>query len=107
MTSHLRQYLRQLRTKLTEPPSPRLADEREWYTEHTALIISTLKWALLGAVAGACVGLGTRGFLWTIAAAPSAVRWLTHDAFPAYWLLPLALPACVWLTRPRYPDDDE
>jgi hypothetical protein len=41
-----------------EPQPPHLADESRWYTEHTALLISTLKWALLGAVAGLCVGLG-------------------------------------------------
>ena len=27
--------------------SLRLSDESRWYTEHTALLISTLKWALL------------------------------------------------------------
>jgi hypothetical protein len=36
------------------------------HTEHTALLISTLKWALLGAAAGACVGLGTRVFFWVL-----------------------------------------
>jgi len=104
MIARIRQVLQRLRAELMEPPSPRLADESQWYTEHTALLISTLKWALLGAVAGACVGLGTRGFLWTIGAAPTAVKWLTRGALPAYWLLPLALPACVWLIRTFAPD---
>ncbi len=40
-----------------EPGTPDLPDETRWYTEHTALLISTLKWAVLGAAAGVCVGL--------------------------------------------------
>ena len=44
-----------------------LAQESRWYAEHTALLISTLKWALLGAVAGICVGGATRGFLAALA----------------------------------------
>jgi hypothetical protein len=45
-----------------EPEPPPLADGASWYTEHTALLISTSKWALLGAAAGACVGEATRAF---------------------------------------------
>lgn len=87
-----------------EDGAPRLADERQWYTEHTALLISTLKWAALGASAGVCVGYGTRAFLWAITAAPTPVAWITRGAFPAFWLLPLALPLCVWLIRTFAPD---
>ena len=53
---------------------PHLADETRWYTEHTALLISTLKWAFLGAAAGLCVGLGTRVFLWALGRSADAVR---------------------------------
>ena len=83
---------------------PRLADESAWYTEHTALLISTVKWAFLGAGAGVCVGYGTRAFLWAIARSSVPVQWITRGAFPAYWLLPLALPLCVWLIRTFAPD---
>ena len=84
--------------------TPRLADESAWYTEHTALLISTLKWAILGASAGVCVGYGTRVFLWSISASSVPVGWITRGAFPSYWLLPLALPLCVWLIRTFAPD---
>ncbi len=84
---------------MTEPEPPHLSDESRWYTEHTALLISTLKWALLGAAAGVCVGLGTRAFLWTLAAASAQTRRITLGPLPYYVLLPLALPACVWLIR--------
>lgn len=87
-----------------EPETPQLADESRWYAEHTALLISTFKWAFLGAVAGVCVGLGTRGFLWTLAAANAAVRRLPLGPVPYFALLPLALPACVWLIRRFAPD---
>ncbi len=97
-------FLSRFRRDHTEPDSPRLADENRWYTEHTALLISTLKWALLGAGAGMCVGFGTRGFLWTLGSSASAVHWLTRGAFAPFWLLPLALPACVWLIRTFAPD---
>jgi len=46
-----------------EAEPPHLSDESRWYTEHTALLISTLKWSLLGAATGICVGEGTRAFL--------------------------------------------
>ena len=80
-------------------PPPRLADETRWYTEHTALVISTLKWAVLGAVAGLCVGFGTRAFLWSLAASGAWVKRVTPGGMSPTWLLPLALPLCVYLIR--------
>jgi len=82
-----------------DPQPPRLADERRWYTEHTALLISTFKWAFLGAVAGLCVGLGTRAFLWALKASDDWVGRIRLGPLPSYMLLPIALPACVWLIR--------
>ena len=79
--------------------SPRLADETRWYTEHTALLISTLKWAMLGAIAGVCVGLGTRVFLWALARSADWARWLTPGRVPVFIFLPVALPLCVWIIR--------
>lgn len=90
--------------KSQEPTPPKLADETRWYTEHTALLISTLKWALLGSAAGLCVGFGTKAFLWSLTASGAAVRRLTHDAFSSGWLLPVALPACVFLIRRFAPE---
>ena len=84
---------------MTEPEPPQLADESRWYTEHAALLISTLKWALLGAAAGVCVGAATRGFLWSLAAGASLVARLSLGPFPPYVLLVLALPACAWMIR--------
>lgn len=86
----------------TEPP--RLSDESRWYTEHTALLISTLKWAFLGAGAGMCVGLGTRFFLWFLARSADGARALTFGRVPVFVLLPLALPVCVWIIRTFAPD---
>jgi len=86
------------------PPSLELADEGPWYAEHTALLISTLKWALLGAGAGVCVGLGTRVFLWALRSADTSVRRLTLGPLPYYALLPAAIPLCVWLVRRFAPD---
>ncbi len=83
---------------------PHLADEGRWYAEHTALLISTSKWALLGAAAGVFVGLGTRGFLWVLAAAGAAVGRWNLGPLRSYALLPLALPAAVWLVRRFAPD---
>ena len=83
---------------------PELADEGRWYAEHTALLISTVKWAFLGAGAGVCVGLGTRGFLWALAASNAAVGRLRLGPLPYYALLPAALPLCVWLVRRFAPD---
>jgi H+/Cl- antiporter ClcA len=78
---------------------PSLADESRWYTEHTALLISTLKWALLGAAAGICVGLGTRVFLWSLERSGAWARMLTAGRVPPFVFLPLALPLCVWIIR--------
>jgi H+/Cl- antiporter ClcA len=83
----------------SEPRPPSLADESRWYTEHTALLISTLKWAVLGAVAGLCVGLGTKAFLWSLSAAAELVGRIRLGPIPYYFLLPLAMPLCVWLIR--------
>jgi H+/Cl- antiporter ClcA len=81
-----------------DPKPPRLRDESRWYTEHTALLISTLKWSVLGAGVGFCVGGATRGFLWALSAGSALVARLSLP-FPYWWLLPAALPACVWLIR--------
>lgn len=75
------------------------AGRSEWYVEHTALLISTLKWALLGACAGVLVGLGTRGFLASLTWATDRVRSLTPSQLPGYIWLPIALPLCVWIIR--------
>jgi H+/Cl- antiporter ClcA len=77
---------------------PTLADESRWYTEHTALLISTLKWALLGASAGVCVGLGTRVFLWFLARSADLAGMAT-GRLPPFVVLPVALPLCVWIIR--------
>jgi H+/Cl- antiporter ClcA len=104
MASRLRDRLTRLREFGSSTRSPRLADESRWYTEHTALFISTLKWALLGASAGLCVGFGTRLFLWTLGASANEVRALLPARLPPFVWLPLALPACVWLIRAFAPD---
>ena len=83
---------------------PRLADETRWYSEHAALLISTVKWALLGAGTGVCVGLATRAFLWSLSASSAVVHTVLGGLAPAFVLLPLALPACVWLIRTFAPD---
>jgi chloride channel protein, CIC family len=88
-----------LRSMVFRDEAPRLADETRWYTEHTALLISTLKWAMLGAVAGVCVGLGTRVFLWTLARSADWARALTPGRLPVFVFLPVALPLCVWIIR--------
>lgn len=82
-----------------EVEPPHLSDESRWYTEHTALLISTLKWALLGAATGICVGEGTRAFLWSLAASSRLVASRFAGPVHPYYLLPVALPACVWLIR--------
>jgi H+/Cl- antiporter ClcA len=86
-------------TIYSEDNVPRLGGEYRWYTEHTALLYSTLKWSLLGAAAGVCVGLGTKAFLWVLAWATGAALHLNSGWFRYYDLLPLALPLCVWLVR--------
>ena len=75
--------------------APTLADENRWYTEHTALLISTLKWAMLGAIAGGCVGLGTRVFLWALDRSADWARALTPGRVPVFIFLPIALPLCI------------
>jgi len=94
----IRQALHRLRRGRADR-SPRLSDESRWYTEHTALFISTLKWAVLGAGAGACVGLGTRGFLWSLARSAEIAQAATTGRVPVFVVLPFALPACVWIIR--------
>lgn len=94
-----RTHWARLRAFASLDDTPRLADEARWYTEHTALLISTLKWALLGAAAGVCVGLGTRVFLWALTRSSDLATSLTRGHFPAFVLLPLALPLCVWIIR--------
>ncbi len=84
--------------------TPRLADETRWYTEHTALLISTLKWSFLGAAAGLCVGFGTRFFLWCLRESTLQVRRLGDGFLSPYWLLPVVLPACVLIIRRFAPD---
>lgn len=98
-----RRLFETLRGEESRSRPPRLADEGRWHTEHTALLISTLKWALLGAVAGLCVGLGTRGFLWSLGASTTLAR-AVAGPLPAYLFLPLALPICVWLIRRFAPE---
>jgi H+/Cl- antiporter ClcA len=100
----IREYFRRLRAELREFESPLLSDENRWYTEHTALLVTTVKWAALGAAAGVSVGLGTRAFLWSIAWANAQAARLTQGSFPPYFLLPLALPLCVMLIRTFAPD---
>ncbi|HVO12636.1 MAG TPA: chloride channel protein [Vicinamibacteria bacterium] len=86
-------------TRAEEAAPPRLADEGRWYTEHAALVVTTLKWALLGAVAGVCVGWGTRAFLWSLSASARLADRALSGIVRPWYLLPLALPACVWLIR--------
>jgi H+/Cl- antiporter ClcA len=95
---------RMRRRSEAEPVAPRLSDESRWYTEHTALLISTTKWALLGAAAGVCVGGGTRGFLWALASASAWARRIMPAGAAPWLLLPLALPVSVWLVRTFAPD---
>src|SRR4051812_14169369 len=99
MSPHLRERLARFRRLTLRDESPRLADERRWYTEHTALLISTLKWALLGAAAGVCVGLGTRAFLWALVRSADWPTALTANRVPWFVLLPVAMPTCVWIIR--------
>jgi H+/Cl- antiporter ClcA len=82
-----------------DPTPPRLSDEGRWYTEHTALVVTTMKWALLGAVAGYCVGWGTRAFLWSLDASGALVERLCPPFVEPYFLLPIAMVLCVWLIR--------
>lgn len=99
MSDGFRQRLARLRSFAWPEDAPRLSDESRWYTEHTALLISTLKWSLLGACAGLCVGWGTRGFLWSLTRSAEIARALLPERVPVFVLLPLALPVCVWIIR--------
>ena len=54
---------------------------------------------MLGAVAGVCVGLGTRVFLWALARSADWARALTPGRVPVFVFLPVALPLCVWIIR--------
>lgn len=94
-----RTRLRQWRLAALQPEPPRLADEARWYTEHTALLVSTGKWALLGAAAGLCVGWGTRAFLFALRRSDEMASALPLHGLPAWVLLPVALPVCVWIIR--------
>src|SRR5437588_7590839 len=104
MSPGLRERFARFRRFASRDESPRLADESRWYTEHTALLISTLKWALLGAAAGVCVGLGTRVFLSALDRSACWARMLTAERFRPFVFLPIALPLCVWLIRTFSPD---
>jgi H+/Cl- antiporter ClcA len=104
MRSRFRQFIREMRGEEAQTRTPRLADETRWYTEHTALLISTLKWGVLGAGSGLLVGWATRGFLWSLGASGAWVTAATRGIMPAFLLLPLALPACVWLIRTFAPE---
>jgi H+/Cl- antiporter ClcA len=99
MAGGLRKQWTRLRGFVAREDVPRLADESRWYTEHTALLISTFKWAMLGAAAGVCVGLGTRVFLWALARSDEWVHRLTRGGLPPFVWLPIALPVCVWIIR--------
>lgn len=52
---------------------------------------------------GLFVGLGTRAFLFALKWATSTVHHVFPSTFPYYYLLPLALPACVYLIRTYAP----
>src|SRR5207248_3390130 len=99
MLPGLRGRWARLRAFGSRDESPRLSDESRWYTEHTALLISTLKWALLGTAAGVCVGAGTRVFLWTLTRSADWARAIVPSRAPVFVFLPIALPICVWLIR--------
>ncbi len=92
-------WISRLRRMAFRDEAPRLSDESRWYTEHTALLISTLKWAALGAGAGLCVGFGTRAFLWSLGWSANVARATLPANVPVYVLLPVALPVCVWIIR--------
>ncbi len=80
------------------------AHNSRWYLEHTALFVTTLKWAILGALSGLGVGIGTRVFLWALSAGTTLVAAATHNSVPAYILLPLSLPICVFLIKTFAPE---
>jgi H+/Cl- antiporter ClcA len=75
-----------------------------WYVEHTALFVSTLKWAFLGMVGGIAVGFATRLFLWSLTFSSDFLQAHLLGSTPLYVLLPLALPLCVFLIRVFAPE---
>src|SRR5262245_61586217 len=97
-------WLRRWRGEHAEEAAPRLADESQWSTAHTALLTSPFTWAVLGAGAGACVGFATRLFLWGLGRSGDVAASITRGAWPIFLLLPVALPLCVWLIRTFAPD---
>ena len=100
----VRRLIDAVRAQVAQAYPPRLADETRWYSEHTALLVSTLKWSFLGAGTGFCVGYGTKAFLWSLAASRALVHSLFTSGVPVFVALPIALPVCVWLIRTFAPD---
>ncbi|MFN8391655.1 MAG: chloride channel protein [Bdellovibrionota bacterium] len=76
----------------------------KWYIEHTALFVTTTKWAILGTISGLCVGIGTKFFLWSLAEASAWLATETGNRVPPYLWLPLSLPLCVFLIRTFAPE---
>ncbi|MDE2126077.1 MAG: chloride channel protein [Armatimonadetes bacterium] len=66
-----------------------------WYVEHTALLIATAKWALLGGLSGVLVGLCSRLFLAVMYAGIHYGSAIHAGPIRSFWLLPAALPVCV------------
>lgn len=83
------------------PSDGSLATQTEvlWYMEQAALLISTAKWALLGAIIGILAGLGVRLFLLTLGWSSVAASRIRLGPFRFYDLLPIIFPLCVLLTR--------
>lgn len=75
-----------------------------WYSEHLALIVTTLKWAVLGSLAGTVTGALTRFFLWMLANSTDTAALIGSNGYHYYYLLPLSLPLSVWLIRRFAPD---
>jgi hypothetical protein len=71
---------------------PRLADESRWYTEHTALVVDTLKWALLGSAARLCDGAATRVFLGALDVSSRLVARAYPGRLAAWTALPWPYP---------------
>lgn len=87
-------------------PAPQFDHSRRprWHLEETILFLSTLKWSVLGGLAGLCVGAATRGFLWLLELFSSVAGQLDTSYFRSYLLLPVFLPICLWLVRTFAPD---
>ncbi|MBI3791499.1 MAG: chloride channel protein [Gemmatimonadetes bacterium] len=88
----------------THEPRLRLSTESVWYAEHAALLVSTAKWAVLGAACGGLVGLATRAFLGTLAWSGAWATAHMPPNVPTYAFLPFALAACVFLIRRFAPE---